>query len=137
MKSARVLLAVICTALFCSESFGQVVTNIIFAQGLSATNHMDGPPGDLVDQKLDYAQRLHDLNYLSAASEETIDAVRVLNSRVKAIAEAQGITFGAKDEYAELPRQRRRDSGSGVLCTALLGLAKALILPGFRASKKK
>ena len=27
MKSARVLLAVICTALFCSESFGQEQTN--------------------------------------------------------------------------------------------------------------
>ena len=98
MKSARVLLAVICTALFCSESFGQTVTNVIFAQGPAITNDLLGTPIDLVDHKLDYAQRLHDLNYLSAASEETIDALRVLNSRVKAIAESQGITFGAKDE---------------------------------------
>jgi len=97
MKLAAACVAIASMTLFCSGSFGQM-TNVIFAQGPAMTNDLRGPPIDLVDHKLNYAQRLHDLNYLSAASEETIDAVRVLNSRVKAIAEAQGITFGAKDE---------------------------------------
>ena len=98
MKPTRILLAVICTALFCSESFGQTITNVIFAQGISITNGFDNPSVDLVDHKLDFAQRLLDMNYLAAANEETIDAVRVLNNRVKVIAESQGITFGAEDE---------------------------------------
>lgn len=86
MKITRILLAVICTALFCSESFGQM-TNVIFAMP-TATNEWRGSDVDLVDHKLDYAQRLLDMNYMAAANEETIDAVRVLNNRVKTIVDA-------------------------------------------------
>jgi len=98
MKPTRVLLAVICTALFCSESFGQgMYFPTVVIQGPTVTNTID-TTNDLVEAKLDYAQRLLEMNHLAAAIEATIDATRVLNWRVLALADAEGMKWTVKDE---------------------------------------